>query len=160
MKLADQILEYAKAQPTGAPIIATALPHLGAPGAVDQALSRLARCGRLFEIECGIYVAPVVSRFGSAPPNVFTVIEQLAEATGEVVGSDCASAANLLGITTQIPIRTSFITSGTTREWQLGSRKVLLRHGPRWQWALGNSQPGQATRGAPHDAGVDRSNNQ
>jgi hypothetical protein len=48
-------------------------------------------------------------------------------------------AANALGLTTQVPTREVYLTSGPTRHLKLGSQVIELRHAPAWQ--LG--RPGQ-----------------
>jgi len=47
-----------------------------------------------------------------------------------------AVAANALGLTTQVPTREVYLTSGPTRRLKLGSQIVELRHAPRWQLTL------------------------
>jgi len=49
-------------------------------------------------------------------------------------------------LTTQVPTREIFITSGVSRTLQLGSRIVELKHGPRWQLTLGKRPAGMAVR--------------
>ena len=48
--LPEQIMEHAEAMPEATPICPAALLHLGQRAAVGQALSRLARSGRLIRI--------------------------------------------------------------------------------------------------------------
>ncbi len=57
--LADQIMERASTLPEGAPIAAKSLLHLGTRAAVDQALSRLVRRGRLMRAGRGVYMRPL-----------------------------------------------------------------------------------------------------
>ena len=60
--LPHRIVEYAATLPEGAPLCPSALLHLGNRAAVDQALSRLARRGKLLRICQGVYVRPVKTR--------------------------------------------------------------------------------------------------
>ena len=62
--LPERIMEHAKALPEATPICPAALLHLGQRAAVGQALSRLARSGRLMRIRQGVYMRPIESRFG------------------------------------------------------------------------------------------------
>ncbi len=64
-------------------------------------------------------------------------VEALAAQRGEVIVSSGAAAANSLGLTTQVPVRTVYLTSGRTRKMSLGKQIVELRHAPRWQLAKG-----------------------
>ena len=83
--LADQIMVRASTLPEGAPIAAKSLLHLGTRAAVDQALSRLVRRGRLMRAGRGVYMRPLESRFGSRTPSVEKVVRAVSEQRGEVV---------------------------------------------------------------------------
>ena len=107
--------------------------HLGTRANVDQVLSRLARKGLLMRIGRGMYTKPVKSRFGIRPPSSRAVIEAISQRTGEKIVSSGAVAANALGLSTQIPMRELFLTSGPSRSIKLGRRQVELRHAPDWQ---------------------------
>jgi Family of unknown function (DUF6088) len=138
--LADQVLEHAATVPEGASVSAKALLHLGSRAAVDQALSRLARSGSLLRAGRGVYVLPVKGKFGARAPEVAKVIQEWASQRGETVVGNGAAAANALGLTTQVPVRQVFLTSGRSRKLRLGSQTVELRHAPPWQLLY----PGQA----------------
>ena len=81
----------------------------------------------------GIYVRPIETRFGLRPPAVEKVIEALAELWGETIVPCGGAAANFLGLTTQIPVQSVYLTSGPSRRLKLGALTVHLRHAPRWQ---------------------------
>ena len=145
-RLTEQILEYAKRLPEGTPVAAKSLLHLGTRAAVDQALSRLAERGQLIRAGRGVYLLPVMSRFGARAPSVEQAVEALAVQRGEVIVSSGAVAANSLGLTTQVPVRSVYLTSGRTRKMSLGKQTVELRHAPRWQLAMAHRPAGQALR--------------
>jgi hypothetical protein len=145
-RLSEQILAHAEGMPEGAPVSAKALLHLGNRAAVDQALSRLADRGRLMRAGRGVYVRPIASRFGARAPSVEQAVEALAAQRGEVIVSNGAAAANALGLTTQVPVRSVYLTSGRSRKMSLGKQVIELRHAPRWQLALANRQAGEALR--------------
>ena len=67
--LPERIMEHAEALPEATPICPAALLHLGQRAAVGQALSRLARSGRLMRIRQGVYMRPIESRFGRCAPG-------------------------------------------------------------------------------------------
>ena len=145
-RLTDQILAFAEGLPEGEPIAAKSLLHLGKRPAVDQALSRLAERGKLIRAGRGVYLSPIESRFGKRTPSVEKAVEALAKQRGEVIVSTGAAAANTLGLTTQVPVRSMFLTSGRSRTMKLGKQVVELRHAPRWQLTLANHQAGEAVR--------------
>lgn len=65
---------------------------------------------------------------------------------GETVVANGAVEANALGLTTQVPTREVFFTSGPSRTLQLGNRSVELKHGNCWQLLLGKRPAGRAIR--------------
>lgn len=144
--LAENILAYAAGLPEGVPLAAKDLLHLGNRAAVDQALSRLARHGRLQRAGRGIYLRPVQSRFGKRTPSPSKVIEAIAAQRGETVVAHGAAAANALGLTTQVPVREVYLTSGPSRQLKLGAQVIELRHAPNWQLLLPGRQAGSAVR--------------
>ncbi|WHS96476.1 DUF6088 family protein (plasmid) [Sinorhizobium kummerowiae] len=144
--LTSQILGYAEQMPEGSPLSAKSLLHLGNRAAVDQALSRLTERGELIRAGRGIYMRPVKSRFGSPPPTVEQAVEAVAQQRGEIIVSSGAAAANALGLTTQVPVRSVYLTSGRSRTMNLGKQSVELKHVPRWQLALADRPAGVAVR--------------
>lgn len=145
-RLTEQIIAHAKRLPEGEPIAAKGLLHLGKRAAVDQALSRLSERGQLVRAGRGVYLRPVESRFGKRAPSVERSVEALAKQRGEVIVSTGAAAANTLGLTTQVPVRSVFLTSGRSRKMTLGKQTVELRHAPRWQLTHAGTEAGQAVR--------------
>lgn len=144
--LPKRIMEHAAALPEAAPLCPGALLHLGSRSAVDQALSRLARSGRLMRICQGVYMRPVETRFGSRAPGVKKAVAALSELWGETVVPCGGSAANLLGLTAQMPVRTVYLTSGPSRRLRFGALSVELRHAPRWQLAAPHRKAGNVLR--------------
>ena len=108
------------------------------------ALSRLVRRGSLIRVGRGHYVRPVEGRFGVRPPQPATVVQAIAEQRGENVVPH--GAANELGLTTQVPVREVYLTSGPTRKLKLGNQVVELLHAPVWQLALPGRTAGALIR--------------
>lgn len=144
--VSQAILAETARLPEGAPITAKALLHLGERAAVDQALSRLVKRGQLLRAARGIYVRPVTSRFGTRAPSVDRVVEAVAQSKNETVALQGAAAANHLGLTTQVPMRSVYLTSGPSRTLRLGKQVVELRHAERWKLALAGRPAGEAVR--------------
>ena len=145
-RLSETILRYAQGQPEGTPVLAKALLHLGSRAAIDQALSRLVRRGALLRAGRGVYVLPIVSRFGHRAPSAENTVEGLAAACGERIANSGAMAANVLGLTTQLPVKRVFLTSGRSRTLTLGREHVELRRAPPWQLVLAGRRAGDAIR--------------
>lgn len=145
-RLTESILEEAAKLPEGTPITAKMWLHLGNRAALDQALSRLVRRGKLLRAGRGVYVAPVVSRFGSRAPAAQKVVEELSLRRGETIVPSGASTANALGLTTQVPTRTVYLTSGRSRKITLGKQTIHLQHAPAWQLTLAKEPAGEIVR--------------
>lgn len=144
--LPETILLNLRSLPEGGVLSPKEFLHLGSRTAVDQALSRLTKEGKLLRVARGTYVAPVSSRFGTRAPAPEKVVKALAAQSGEVVAAHGAIAANALGLTRQVPIREVYLTSGRTRKLKLGRSEVLVKHVPRWMLALGIGPAGAAVR--------------
>lgn len=108
-------------------------PHdfldVAARAAVDQALSRLAKTGKLRRLARGLYDYPKVHpKLGPLSPTSDDVAQALARETGSQVQIAGARAANALGLSTQVPAKSTYLTDGPARRVVLGKRVVDLRH--------------------------------
>jgi hypothetical protein len=144
--LAEQILTHTATLPEGAAFRAKELLHLGSRAGVDQALTRLERSGAVSRISRGLYVRPTAGRFGLRSPSAGKVVSALASATGETIAIHGAVAANALGLSTQTPLRTIYLTSGRSRTMKVGGQMVELRHAPEWELLLPGQAAGDALR--------------
>jgi len=138
-RLTAKILEHLAQLPEGVPVSAKELLHLGSRAALDQSLSRLARRGQVLRAGRGRYVRPVETRFGKRPPSVETTAEALASAWGESIAPSGASAANAMGLTTQVPVQAIYLTSGKNRRVTLEKQVIEFRHAPGWQLLPGSA---------------------
>ncbi|WP_342363113.1 DUF6088 family protein [Terrarubrum flagellatum] len=145
-KLAEQIMAHAGGLPEGAAVSAKGLLHLGNRAAVDQALSRLAERGRLIRLGRGVYVHPVIGRYGARAPSVEQAVQAFARQRGEVIVPSGAAAANNFGLSTQVSVRSVYLTSGRSRTMSFGRQVVELRHAPRWQLVFADRPAGAAIR--------------
>ena len=144
--LSDQIMEYAEALPEGSPLCPNDFLHLGSRPAVYQALSRLTRQDRLRRVFQGVYMRTIETRFGRRGPGVDKVIPELSELWGEIIVASGGAAANLLGLTDQVPMRRIYLTSGPNRRLRFATGMVDLRHATRWQMVAPNRPAGTLVR--------------
>ena len=129
MGISDQVVQRIRRWKRGAVFTPKDFLDLGGRAAVDQALSRLADKDRIRRISRGLYDAPRTSaKLGRLSPDPDTVAQALARASGGRLQVAGARAANALGLSTQVPAKTEYLTSGPTREVTLGKRVVTLRH--------------------------------
>ena len=144
--LAQHILSKAERLPEGGVFSPKEFLHLGSREAADQTFTRLVKDKKLLRVGRGLYTLPLQGRFGTRPPSPERLLAALAEKTGETVVTHGAAAANRLGLTTQVPVREVFLTSGRSRTLRLGSRVLEIKHAPPWQLLLGESSGGALLR--------------
>lgn len=94
----------------------------------------------------GMYVLPIENRFGKRAPTPEKVVMESAKLRGETVASHGAAAANRLGLTTQVPMRMTYLTSGPSRQLKLGAQSIELQHAPRWLLTNANQASGEVVR--------------
>ncbi|WEK39839.1 MAG: DUF6088 family protein [Candidatus Brevundimonas colombiensis] len=144
--LEDRLVAYAATLPEGHILAAKALPQFGARAVVTRSLSQLVRHGRLLRVGRGLYVLSAQGRFGERPPTVESVIRCFSAHSRATVVRSGAAAANVLGLTTQTPVRHVYLTSGRSRQLQIGRQCVELQHAPSWRLAFSDSTAGDAIR--------------
>lgn len=102
---------------------------------VRQVLSRLVKAGELMRATRGIYVRPKnVPYLGKVLPGSEEIVKAISKQTGEIITPHGAEAARILQLSTQVPMRPIFYTSGTSRKIKLGKQTITLKHiSPRKQ---------------------------
>ncbi|MDN5940855.1 MAG: type IV toxin-antitoxin system AbiEi family antitoxin domain-containing protein [Nitrospira sp.] len=118
----------------GAVVSAKDLLDLGPRTAVDQALSRLVREGRIQRVRRGLYAWPRTSALLKRPaiPAPDELAQAWAKKNGLRLVPSGAYAANLLGLTTQVPAKITYYTNGRTNTLTLGPYSIrLLNRGPK-----------------------------
>lgn len=101
---------------------------LGNRAAIDQALSRLVRSGDIRRLARGLYDYPRKHPdFGDVPPSVDRIAAALAEKDNLKIQPSGAYAANLLGLSDQVPARVVFLTDGSSRMVQIGNWNIKLK---------------------------------
>ncbi len=88
----------------------------------------------------------MITRFGTHGPPVHRLIEELSAQRGEAIMPSGAGSANALGLTTQVPARLIYWTSGRSRKLTLGKLVIHLAHVPLWQLAFANELAGEIVR--------------
>jgi hypothetical protein len=124
----DQILKAINSLGHGAVFVPTDFLNFGSRQAVDTVLHRLARKGTIRRLARGIYDFPKEHpKIGKLQPSP----EKIAEA---LVGRDCtriqptgAYAANILGLSEQVPAKVVFLTDGPSRTVKIGTTTIQLR---------------------------------
>jgi hypothetical protein len=126
--IANRLLNEITRRGRGYVFTPTEFLHLGSRAAVDQALSRLTRAGKVKRVARGVYVYPERNSLaGELPPSPSAVAEALARAQGAETQVSEAAAANALGLTTQVPGRLVYLTNGTPRTRRIGHTVIQFK---------------------------------
>lgn len=100
---------------------------LGPRNNVGQILHRLTAQGFIRQVSRGVYDYPRQhSSMGDFPPNAYNVAAAVARATGDRIYPTGPAAANRMGLTTQVPAKTAYVTTGKPRDVQVWNVKVKL----------------------------------
>jgi Family of unknown function (DUF6088) len=74
------------------------------------------------------YVPERHAVLGELPPNIEAVAAAMARRTGDLILPCGADAANRFGLSTQVPARPVFFTTGRGSRQHVGTRAIELRH--------------------------------
>ena len=124
----EVVLRSIRAHPSASAFSAKHFEGIGKAPAVRQALSRLARAGKIRRIRQGLYDLPRKHPItGQTAPDPMAAVRALmegGEAQWQVSG---AYAANLLGLSEQVPARIVILTDGLPRRLALGRLTLTFR---------------------------------
>jgi len=101
---------------------------LGSRTAIAKALERLADAGLIRRLSRGLYEYPKQHpEFGILPVNYEQVAQALAGRDNLKIQPSGAYAANLLGLSDQVPAKLVFLTDGSTRVVQVGNWRIKFK---------------------------------
>ena len=103
---------------------------LGSRGSVDVALSQLVDAGSIRRIIRGLYDYPRSGKLISGPlsPDLNEAASAIARKNGWRILAAGAHAANILGLSTQVPAKAVYLSDGPTRSFKLGRRTIQFKH--------------------------------
>ena len=131
--VADKIVAVIKKR-DGSPVAIAELTGIASRPAINQALSRLTRKKTIMRVGRGLYAWPRFSALmnDTVPPSVNALAHAWARKNGLRIIPFGAYAANLLGLSTQVPAKYVYYTNGSTQRVRLGGMEVqFLNRGPK-----------------------------
>lgn len=101
---------------------------LGTRHAVDKALSRMAASGSIRRVARGLYDVPKQHPIlGATAPSIEQLSKALAGKGGTRLQPTGAYAANLLGLSDQVPAKIWFLTDGRSKRVKVGKLVIQLK---------------------------------
>jgi hypothetical protein len=102
---------------------------LGSVDAIHNALARHTKAGTIRQLARGLYDYPVQHPIlGTVAPSADAIARALVGRDAIRLQPTGAYAANLLGLSDQVPTKIVFLTDGPTRNVKLGKRTITLKH--------------------------------
>ena len=101
---------------------------LGTSTAIRKALSRLVKIGRVERMGQGIYVIPKYDKvFGKVLPSIEHIANILAKKDHVKIKPSGQNALNKVGLSTQVPMRLVFLTTGHSKKIQIGKSAIIFK---------------------------------
>ena len=101
---------------------------LGSRDAVDSALKRCRQSGRIRQLARGLYDYPRIDPdLGMLTPSPDEIARALSGRDASRLQPSGAYAANILGLSTQIPMKIVYLTDGPSRTVQIGKKQIILK---------------------------------
>lgn len=101
---------------------------LGSRSAIDVALSRLTRANVIRSLARGLYDYPKKHpKIGILLPSADAIAEALAGNAKLRLQPSGAYAANLLGLSEQVPLKIVFLTDGSSKSIKVRNQEIILK---------------------------------
>jgi predicted transcriptional regulator of viral defense system len=97
---------------------------------IDVTLASLAQSGKIRRIKRGLYDMPRMNAAlgGELSPDIDEAAQAIARRQRWKIVPEGAWAANLLGLSTQVPSKITYLTDGPNNEVLIGRRSIHFKH--------------------------------
>jgi hypothetical protein len=124
----SQLMQHIETQGQGWVFTPSDFADLGSRTAVASALMRYTAAGRIRQLSRGLYDMPRVhAALGTLWPDVSQVGNAFERKEGLRLQPSGAYAANLLGLSEQVPAKVVYLTDGPSREVQVGPTHITFK---------------------------------
>lgn len=96
---------------------------------VGDLLSDFVKKGRLIRIANGVYLKTIVTRFGPVFPAPNEIAAAIAKRDHAQVLMSGKAAENYFGLSTQVPMKMAFLTTGSARKLKVGNTLFEFKRG-------------------------------
>ena len=126
----DQIVARIERLGEGKAFSAKDFLDIASRGTIDMALTSLTRRGIIRRVQRGLYDMPKVNRAlgGELSPDIDEAARAIARRQRWKIVPEGARAANLLGLSTQVPAKIIYLTDGPNNEVPIGRRRIQFKH--------------------------------
>jgi hypothetical protein len=126
----DQIVARIERQGEGKAFSAKDFLDIASRTTIDVTLAELAQDGVIRRVRRGLYDKPRVNPAlgGKLSPDIDEAARAIARRQKWKIVPEGAWAANLLGLTTQVPAKIIYLTDGPNNEVPIGRRSIYFKH--------------------------------
>jgi hypothetical protein len=137
MSTAKALRNAIRSIPEGEVFVPRQFLTLSSRASIDQSLTRLTRSGEVVRLARGLYVRPKINKYvGAVTPEPAAIATSVAKAQGAKIQVNGAEAARRLELSTQVPTRPVYYTTGPSREINVGRLRITLKHASSRRFAL------------------------
>lgn len=123
-----QVLEKVKRNVRGTLFFVDSFAKIGNTKAVNKALERLVKSGKLERIATGIYIRPVVDEYiGKVLPGIEEIAVAIAKRDRATIVPTGNYAMYKLGLTTQVPLNIIFYSDTSARKIKIGKQTITFK---------------------------------
>lgn len=124
----NQILKRLSSFRKGKIIFPSEFIDLGTTNTINQSLSRLVKSKHLIRLGQGIYYLPKHDpELGLLLPSIEQIATAIARRDQIILIPSGSYALHKLGLSTQVPTQSVFLTNGSPRSIKIGHRKITLK---------------------------------
>lgn len=126
----EDILDFARSKGEGFAFCASDIPNYGSRTMVDKTLCVMSKEGKIRRVMRGVYDLPRWSDIlkKQAAPDVESVAQALARKFGWQLYPCDEGAMNGLGLSTQIPARLIYLSTGPSKAYKVGRLTIEFKH--------------------------------
>ena len=96
---------------------------------IGDLLSIYTRVGQLVRLANGVYLKTTITKFGPVYPSPTEIAEAIARRDHAQVLMSGLAAENYFGLSTQVPMKIVFLTSGSARKLTVGNTTIDFKRG-------------------------------
>ena len=96
---------------------------------IGDLLSIYTREGKLVRLANGVYLKTTITKFGPVYPSPAEIAEAIARRDHAQVLMSGLAAENYFGLSTQVPMKVVFLTSGSARKLIVGNTTIEFKRG-------------------------------